>query len=212
MAKTKVKGSSRKRQVRVAFIGAGGRARLAHYPSIRDLPDAQAVALCDLDEDLMNTVGDEYKIKGRYTDYKKMIETENPDMVICCMPPQLLFNVAATVMDMGTNLIIEKPPAVTSEQARQLAIIAKRKKVLTGVTFQRRYSPMIRIGKQMCEKKGPVHTAVATFYKNAVGEGPYYQGAIDILTCDAIHAVDTLRYLCDGEVVAVASDVRRLYA
>ena len=35
---------------------------------------------------------------------------------------------------------------------------------------------------------------------------------MDILTCDAIHAVDTLRYLCGGDVVSVASDVRRLGA
>ena len=53
---------------------------------------------------------------------------------------------------------------------------------------------------------------MTTFYKCAVGGGPYYKGAIDILACDAIHAVDTLRYLCGGEVVSVAGDVRRLNA
>ena len=35
---------------------------------------------------------------------------------------------------------------------------------------------------------------------------------MDMLTCDGIHAVDTLRYLCGGEVVSVASDNRRLDA
>ena len=33
-----------------------------------------------------------------------------------------------------------------------------------------------------------------------------------MLTCDGIHAVDTLRYLCGGEVESVASDSRRLDA
>lgn len=35
---------------------------------------------------------------------------------------------------------------------------------------------------------------------------------MDMLTCDGIHAVDTLRYLCGGEVVSVSSDSRRLDA
>ena len=52
---------------------------------------------------------------------------------------------------------------------------------------------------------------VSTFYKNSVGAGPYYGGAIDILTCDAIHAVDMLRYM-GGEPARVAGDVRSLHA
>src|SRR5262249_11406840 len=51
----------------------------------------------------------------------------------------------------------------------------------------------------------------ATFYKNAVGQGPPEGGAIDLLTFDAIHAVDTLRWM-GGEVREVVSDVRSLYA
>ena len=45
-----------------------------------------------------------------------------------------------------------------------------------------------------------------------MGGQPIYKGALEKLTCDGIHAVDTLRYLCGGEVEAVASDVRRLDA
>jgi predicted dehydrogenase len=84
--------------------------------------------------------------------------------------------------------------------------------VLTGVAFQRRFAPLIRRGKELCEKRGPVHTAHASFYKNWVGTSPYYRGAVDMLTADGIHAVDTLRYLCGGEVISVASDSRRLDA
>jgi predicted dehydrogenase len=44
------------------------------------------------------------------------------------------------------------------------------------------------------------------------GSPPTYKGAIDQLTVDGIHAVDTLRYLCGGDVESVASDVRRIGA
>ena len=65
----------------------------------------------------------------------------------------------------------------------------------------------------MCEAVAPVHTAEATFIKHTPpGSAATYKGAVDFLTVDGVHAVDTLRYLCGGEVESVASDVRRIGA
>jgi len=200
------------RTIRVAFIGAGGRAVSAHYASIRDIPGAEICAIAELDAERMKKAADQFGVKATYTDFRKMIENEKPDVVYAIMAPHNLYDTAATVMEMGCHLVVEKPPALTSEQTRQMAILAHKKALITAVTFQRRFAPVIRTGKKLCEERGPVHSAVATFYKNSVGQGPYYRGAVDILTSDAIHAVDTLRYLCGGEVVSVASDVRRLLA
>ena len=209
MAKNKSRVS---KKLRVAFIGAGGRALMAHYPSLRDIPEAELVAVAELDEQRLHKTCDLYDIKGRYSDYCQMLEREKPDAVYTIMPPHHLFDICATVIEHGCHLIIEKPPAVTTEQIRQLAALASRHKVLTGVAFQRRFAPVIRRGKTLCEERGTVHTAHASFYKNWVGGTPYYRGALDMLTCDGIHAVDTLRYLCGGEVESVASDSRRLDA
>ena len=212
-SKTRPKYKSRARKkLRVAFIGAGGRALMAHYPSLRDIPEAELVAVAELDEQRLRKTCDLYDIKGRYSDYRQMLERAKPDAVYAIMPPHHLFDICATVIEHGCHLIIEKPPAVTTEQIRQLAALARRHKVLTGVAFQRRFAPVIRRGKTLCEERGIVHTAHASFYKNWVGGAPYYRGALDMLTCDGIHAVDTLRYLCGGEVESVASDSRRLDA
>ena len=202
----------RSKKLRIAMIGAGGRALAAHYPALHDIRRAQLVAVSDLDESRLHKACDQYQIKGRYTDYRQMLEREKPDAVYAIMPPHHLYDIAATVIEHGCHLLIEKPPAVTTEQVRQLALLAKRHNVLTGVAFQRRFAPVIRRGKALCHKRGPIHTAHASFYKNWVGGAPYYKGAMDMLTCDGIHAVDTLRYLCGGEVESVASDSRRLDA
>lgn len=201
-----------RKKIRIAVIGAGGRAVSIHYPSLRDIPAAEIVAVSELDDNRLHAAANQFGIKGRYTDYVSMIEREKPDAVYAIMPPHHLHDVCATVIEMGHHLFIEKPPALTTEQLRQLAILARKHKVLTGVTFQRRYSPLIRRGRELVAARGPIHTAHASFYKNWVGASPYYKGAIDMLTCDGIHAVDTLRYLCGGEVESVASDNRRLDA
>jgi len=208
MAKAKKPG----KQVKVAIVGAGGRAQSAHYPALAEIPAAKLVAVCDLDLKRAQAAGDKFGIPGRYANYAEMIEKEKPDAVWAIMPPHHLYDLAAGIIERGCHLFIEKPPAVTAEQVRQLDLLAKKHKVLTGVTFQRRFAPVIRQGKELCEARGAVHTAHASFYKNWVGGSAYYKGAMDMLTCDGIHAVDTLRYLCGGEVVSVASDSRRLDA
>ena len=209
--KTAARKATRKK-VRIALIGAGGRSTSTHYPALHDIPQADVVAACDLDENRLQSACNRFGIRGRYSDYREMIEREKPDAVYAIMPPHHLYDVSADIIERGCHLFVEKPPAVTTEQTRQLALLAKKHNVLTGVTFQRRFSPLIRRGKAQCEKRGRVHTAHASFYKNWVGAGAYYKGGMDMLTADGIHAVDTLRYLCGGEVESVAADSRRLDA
>ena len=206
------KTSRRTKKLKVAIIGAGGRATSTHYPALAAMDDVVVSAVCELNEERMNKVCEQFHIEGRFTDYRQMVEQVGPDAVYAIMPPQHLFDVAASLMEMKQNVFIEKPPAVTTEQTRQMAVLAEKHGCITGVTFQRRYSPALTEAKRLCEARGPVHSCVATFYKNAVGGGPYYKGAMDILTCDAIHAVDTLRWMAGGDVKSVASDVRRLLA
>ena len=77
------------------------------------------------------------------------------------------------------------------------------------VGFNRRFIPLMRKVKTMAAQHGEVIHAVSTFYKNYLGKPPYYGGAIDILTCDGIHAVDALPWIC-GEPAKVSSLVRRV--
>lgn len=196
--------------LRVAFIGAGGRASAAHYPSLHEARGVEICAVSELNEERLQKVGKQYRIKGLYTDYVRMIETEKPDIVYAIMPTHHLYDIAATVMEMGCNLVVEKPLSLTAEQARMMAVLARKNKVITAVTLQRRFAPVIRTGKEMCEEVGPIHTAEAQFVKCMLGRGPASRGAIDLLTGDGVHAVDTLRYLCGGNVEDVAGDVRRI--
>jgi virulence factor len=92
-----------------------------------------------------------------------------------------------------------------------MARLAEKNGCLTMAGFQRRFSPLILEAKKRIEERGAVTQCVARFVKNYVGGEPYYRGATDILTCDAIHSVDILRFIC-GEVKRVASDVANFHA
>jgi len=196
--------------VRVALIGAAARASGLHYPTLSKVSGVEIVAVADSDGSLAKETAARYGTNAHYRRAEELLQQEAPDAAYVIQLPQLAFEAAATVIASDCHLILKEPPGITSEQTRQLALLAERQGVLTGVPFHRRFSPVIRQGKSRCEQDGAIHSAVATFYKNAVGGPPYYGGAAEIIRCDAIHAVDTLRYLCGGVVESVASDVRRL--
>ncbi|RJS84880.1 gfo/Idh/MocA family oxidoreductase [Candidatus Bathyarchaeota archaeon] len=199
-------------KVRVGFIGAGSHANLVHYPSLSLMEDVQITAICDLNRERLIRTSEKYGVKKRYTNYMEMIEKENLDAVFVIMPPHHLYDIVVSCLEAGQNVFIEKPPGVTAQQARSLAWYAEKKGCITMVGFNRRFIPLMRKVKTIVEEKGPINQCVSTFYKCFMSENPpYYRGALDILTCDAIHAVDALRWMAQGEVKNVFSSVRSIY-
>ncbi len=197
--------------VKVCIIGAGGMANLVHYPSLSKIENAEIIGICDLNEERLRKTSEKYKISNVYTDYKKMLEEKSPDAVYIIMPPHHLFDIVIHCLNKCLNVFIEKPPGITLEQTKQMAKLAEKKGVLTMVGFQRRFAPLIVEGKKRIEEKGEVILTQANFFKNYLGQPPYYNGAIDILTCDAIHSVDLLRYI-GGDVKKVKSIVKGIFA
>jgi len=200
-----------KRKVKVALIGAGGMANMVHYPSLVEFDDVELVGLCDLDKKKLRDTGKKFGIEKRYTDYRRMLDETEPEAVYILMPPHHLFDLTVDCLDRKLNVFIEKPPAITTHQITWLAKWAEKNSVLGMVGFNRRYIPLLRLCRdKVLAHGGPLHQAVATFYKWTDSPmHPYYRGAIDILHCDAIHAVDALRFL-GGDVARVVGSVKTL--
>jgi len=200
-------------KVKCALIGAGGMANGVHYPSVTSLDDVEIVGLCDLDAEKLKATAEKFRIPRTFTSYKAMLDETKPDAVYALMPPHVLFDVAMDILQRGHHLFVEKPPAVTTFQTECLARMAERKGLVTAVGFQRRYHPLVSRCWEEVRKVGPINQVVSCFYKCQPTKEPYdyYRGAIDVLRCDAIHAVDALRYFAGlAEVKAVASEVRKV--
>jgi virulence factor len=209
------------KKVRVAFVGAGAWASARHYPSLAQMRDVEIVAVADRLTEKAEATAKQFKIPGVFRDYREMLDETKPDAVYAIMPPHHIFDVAVDILRRKHHLFIEKPPGVTAYQTRQMAQHAKRNRVLAMAGFQRRYIPLVNTLKKKVETHGPIHSVQCTYVKYEPDPTAYYGGAIDILTCDAIHAVDTLRYLCgatasgrrkDAEIVNIASSIRAIGA
>ncbi len=194
-------------KVTVAFIGCGDMANQVHYPSLASFSDVEIVALCDIDTEKLNATGDKYGISNRYTNYQKMIEETSPSAVYAIGQPHVMYDVWMWCLKRGLNLYIEKPMGITLHQARALAYMAEKQGCITQVGFQRRVAPLLVQLKEQCLKHGPVVHAVCEFYKYS--SQPYLE-ARDHMMDDGVHALDTLRWICGGEVQKILSVTRSI--
>jgi len=189
-------------RVRVAMIGAGEMANAVHYPSLASFEDVEMAGICDLDAGRLKSTADRYGIEKRYADYRRMVEKVAPEAVYAIGQPHIMYDVWRWCLERGLNLFIEKPMGITMHQARRLAEMAEEKGCITQVGFQRRSCPMVVKLREECLKRGPIFHAVSAFYKYDLKA---YREARDRLMDDGIHALDTLRWMCGGEIEDIRS-------
>jgi predicted dehydrogenase len=201
--------------LKVVMIGAGGRANAVIYPSFDDLQKqgkAEILGICDIDLERLNKTADKYGIKNRYGaggvfDYRKMVTDLKPNAAVVIGQPHIMYDIWMWCLEQGLHLYIEKPLALTIHQARALAAVAKRKNVVTQVSLQRRYTPMVTKLREECLKRGPITHAICKFYKSEIHD---FIGARDHMMDDSVHAIDTLRWMAGSEVVKVDSITNRI--
>jgi virulence factor len=195
--------------IRVAMIGAGTMSNLVHYPSLASFEDVEIAAICDINTERLHATADRYGVENRYLDYRTMVEEIAPDAVYAIGQPHIFYDIWTWCLKQGQHLYIEKPMGITLHQARALAHLAEKHGCITQVSFQRRSCPMVVQLREACLERGPIVHAVCRFTKCAFD--PYLE-ARDHMMDDGVHAIDTLRWMCGGEVVGVHSIARRVMA
>ena len=110
-------------KVRVGIVGMGGIAYVheAGYTDPGDL--SEIVAVCDSDEVLARDRAIPYGAKA-YSDYRELIADPNVDLVDVTVPHRWHYPIALAALEQGKHVLVEKPLALTSEQALHLIATA----------------------------------------------------------------------------------------
>jgi predicted dehydrogenase len=205
-------------RMKVSVIGASHAGRDFHIPGLSVFPDVD-LSVCDINEPLLKSVCDQFGIppERRYPDYRQMLERENPEAALVLMAqyrhgnykPDIYFQIVNELLDQGRHVLVEKPPAMTPEEAKPLVDKAEKTGVVTMVSVNRRFNPLVALCKKAVEMNGPVLNVNCDFYK---GADPSAKGALDWLTGDMIHALDLMRFLLGSEIVDLHSAMTRTEA
>jgi predicted dehydrogenase len=182
-------------------------ANSVHYPSLNSFDDVEIAAISDLDEERLEATATKYEVEGRYKDYRKMVEEVDPAGVYVIGQPHFMYDIWIWCLQQGLNLYIEKPMGLTWHQAQMLAALAEEKGVITQVSHQRRSSPLLKKMREACLERGTITHAVCEFFKCQIS--PMF-GARDHMMDDCTHSIDTLRWMCGGEVIDIDSHCKRI--
>ena len=100
------------RTYRVALLGCGSRGR-AQARAIMQHPRTQLVAVCDLDRERLHSLGEEFSIAARYTDFRQMIREQAPDIVNIPTATKFHAPLAEAVLRLSCHVDVEKPLTLT---------------------------------------------------------------------------------------------------
>ncbi len=130
-----------KDKIRVGVVGAGGIANGFHIPSFMSHPNAEVVAICDIDEPKAKETADRYDVSRIYTKYEELFASGEIDAVAVTTPNNMHYPPVMAALEAGLSVICEKPLAMNAQQAREMHELAEKNNLENVVNFTFRGFP-----------------------------------------------------------------------
>ncbi len=194
--------------VRLGLIGCGGVTETRHLPALQNLPGAEVVAVADIDPDRLKRVADRFHIQQRYTNFSALLDNPAIEVVAVCVPAQFHVEVALAALDAGKHLFIEKPLALSLEEADQLIARAGQLPYKVMIGFNLRWHRLMRQARAMIQQGtlGPlalIRTALTSYHENVPEWRKQRNLGGGVLFELAVHHFDLWRFLLQSEVEEV---------
>lgn len=127
------------KKIKIAVLGCGSIAEIAHFPAIAKSEDAELAAVCDCNEVTAKEAAAKHGAGVWYTDYKKMFKEAEMDAVIIATPNNWHRNQVFAAAKAGVDILVEKPIAVTNKEAWDMVEVCKKYGVKLMVGCDRRF-------------------------------------------------------------------------
>jgi UDP-N-acetylglucosamine 3-dehydrogenase len=193
--------------LKIAVVGTGSMG-MNHLRVLRDFDgeQVQIVGVAETHEPSLKHAMSRFHVDG-YSDYRELVEKTQPDLVAVVVPTHLHFEVASYVLDIGINVLVEKPLTSTIEEALALIQLARIRGVKLAVGHIERFNPAVIAVKRhlVTGELGKI------FHLHARRLGPFPPRIRDVgVSLDlATHDIDVMRYLADAEVEHVYAETQR---
>jgi len=111
-------------KVRVAVVGCGAQAQLAHIPALKANPHVELVALCDTDVRKLNQLRTVHNVPRHYLDFDDLREAPEIDAIVIATPNHLHAPMAIAAMRYGKDVLCEMPLGLDAAEAQQIIAVA----------------------------------------------------------------------------------------
>ena len=181
-----------------------------HIATLSKCKNASLVALCDIQVERMNTVEDTYrKITSsqteieKYTDVSALLQNTKVQAVVIATPSAFHASIAKQAIRSGKHVILEKPMALSIQEAQEIVLMAEEQKVVVQVCHQLRYKSVMMRTKELIKsgEMGRLYLGVVSmrlqrskaYYEAARWRGTWEQDG-GMLLNQGIHLVDLLQW------------------
>lgn len=209
--------------MRYALVGCG-RVAPSHIKAAVE-NGFEILSVCDIDfshidEMFSCSVRCDNENIRRYSDYREMYDTEKPELVSIALPSSLHAEAAIEAIKRGINVIIEKPMAMSIEDADEIIRLSKVHNVKVSACHQNRFNIAVQEMRAALEKGrfGTLsHGAITvrwgrdkSYYDQAAWRGKFATDGGALMN-QCIHGIDLLIWMCGGELTRVFGATRNQY-
>jgi predicted dehydrogenase len=125
-------GLSANEKLKIGVVGTSGRAA----SNIEGVQGEDIVAVCDIDDNLLDHAGSRFPNAKKYSDFRKMLEAGGLDAVVVSTADHVHAPATAMALRMGKHVYCEKPLSHSVFEARTVAELAAKAKVATQMGTQ----------------------------------------------------------------------------
>lgn len=189
-----------------------------HADAISQIEGAEVYGAFDVNEMSRQAFCEKYKAM-EFSTMEEFMQCDKLHAVCICLPSGLHYETAMQCIRHKKHVVIEKPIALTSEQAGEIVRSAEQNGVYVSVISQLRYTEAVKQVKRVVEsgKLGTITVGNAImkywrspeYYANSSWRGTWKMDGGGALMNQGIHGVDLLQYLM-GPVVSVSAYAKTL--
>ena len=106
-------------KINVGVIGAGfiGKSHLGAY---KNTPEAELIAVADVDKGRANAAAEEFGVKNVFTDYEEMLKMPELEAVSVCLPNAFHAPASIAALEAGKHVLCEKPLTIDVASAEKM--------------------------------------------------------------------------------------------
>lgn len=129
------------KKAKIAIIGVGGIAQIAHIPIWKKLENAELVAVFDRNLSRAKWVAERFEIPCVCQSYGELLGMEEIDAVDICTPTASHAELATLALKAGKHALVEKPMAINHQEASNMTSAAIEHDRRLMVAMNVRYRP-----------------------------------------------------------------------
>lgn len=134
------------------MVGAGNIAQNIHLPLLAKMPNVKLLALCDKNLSKAKLIAEKYGIPHVCRNVEELERFEGIRAVDICTSTDAHFEAAMACLDMGYDVLVEKPLARTKKEAEQLVTASEKNDRKLMVGMNHRFRPDTALMKNYIDK------------------------------------------------------------